>query len=878
MALAALATTVAVAFSAVPPAQADPADPWMDTRLSSDQRAALVLAEMTLEQKVALLVQTGGQGVPELGIPAIRGKDASNGVNLPLGSTALPVGVALASTFDDRLAVEYGAVGAREARAAGHNSVAAPSLDLARTPWNGRLWESTGEDPLLTGRIASGQTNGIQGEDVPAEAKHYNVYHQETRRGHVDAVLDERTLQEVYTRPWEKLVDEANPSSVMCSFNKVNGEFGCGSRLLLTTILKEQLGFKGYVQTDFNAAHGFDDYAAGMDTSGEQLTFSGANLEQAVLDGRVEEARVTDAVRRVLWSMFEFGIIDNPPVGSFVNPMPAAQALPQSMIEAGNRVATEVGAKGTVLLKNDARQLPLGGDVRSIAVIGSDADHYIDGGGSAAVATPTRLTTILDGLTARAGSGTTVRHAAGTDPVSTGDTLAGPAPIPSSVLTGVRASYHRGINSQATPAWTTREEKQINLRAGLSNDTVNTSQVRGLPWPLPVEPMSVRWTATLSAPATGSYGLSLTHLGTARLYLDGELVLEGDASGYATDTVQVDLVEGRPVDVRVDYTTDDPNQFDGGLNDQPGAMVRLGWTPPADVLSPQVREAVELARDSEVAVVVARDYTGEAADRADLTLPQDQDRLIREVAAVNPRTVVVLATSGAVLMPWLDQVPAVVEAWYGGQTQGTSVAAVLYGDVNPSGRLPITFPASEDQPQEMGVASPFADVDELSPTTTYDDGIHIGYRGYAKAGLEPLFPFGHGLSYSRFDYAKLKTKDVKVADATKPRGRDRQPRGLQASVSVEVTNTSRVAGSDVVQVYVGTLPTAQDTPVRQLAGYARVDLQPGRKGKVEVALDDRSLQYWDERADRWVTPTGTVAVYVGGSAAEARLAGSITLR
>ncbi|MGL3198865.1 MULTISPECIES: glycoside hydrolase family 3 C-terminal domain-containing protein [Curtobacterium] len=845
----------------------------MNTRLSADQRADLLVKRLTLDQKIEVLVQTGGEGVPEYGIPAIRGKDASNGIGLSNPTTALPVGLALASTFDDGLAEQYGAVAGREARASGFNSAAAPSVDLARNPWNGRGWESAGEDPLLTGNIGTAEVQGIQSERIPAEVKHYNVYNQESRRAHVDAVVDERTLQEVYTRPWEKIVQEAQPGSVMCSFNKINGEYGCGNKTLLNDILKEQLGAKGFVQSDFNAAHSLSDYAAGLDTSGETLQFSSTALKQAVVDGTVAESTVTASARRVLWSMFQYGIIDSPPPGSFTNPQPASPTLSQQVLNAGDAVSQKVGAAGTVLLKNDRSQLPLTSRQKRIAVIGSDADAYIDGGGSASVPTPAKLTTIVDGITARAGGRASVQYSAGTDPVSTGDTLPGPAPVPSTVLQGVQASYWLGANTNEGDAFTTRHEPNINLRTGLSNDTANTSQLPGLPMPLPVSPMTARYTGTMNVPTSGAYGLSLSSLGTSRLYLDDQLVLENDATSYGTKSITVPFRAGKPVSVRVDYTTDAPNQFDGSLNDQAGAMIRLGWTPPAGVQSPAVQQAVALAKRSDVAVVVARDYTGEAADRGSLTLPQGQDALISAVAAANPHTVVVLATSGAVLMPWLDKVPSVIEAWYGGQSQGKSVASVLWGDVNPSGRLPITFPATEEQPTAIGVQNSFKDVNVLNPTTTYADGVNIGYRGYAAKRIKPLFPFGSGLSYTTFDYSKLKAGDVRVDSPGRGGGAAKS-----ASISVEVRNAGRTAGTETVQVYVGKLPGQPSSPTRALAGYARVDLQPGKKAKVDVELDKRSLQYWDTARDAWVTPRGSVPIYVGSNASDVRLAGSVSLR
>ena len=847
-------------------ADVPPGMPWMNADLPSEERAAMVTAAMNLDQKVNLLVQSGGTGVPELGIPPIRSKDGCCGLAATgTASTALPVGVGLASTFDPTLARAYGAVAGEEARATGYNAIAGPTMDLVRTPFNGRMWEDLGEDPLLSGSTSANQTRGEQGASVSSLVKHYNLNNFETRRGNVDVLVDERTLEETYTRPWERLVNEANPGAVMCSFDKVNTEYACGNDVLLNQVLKRQLGFRGFVSSDFNAAHSFDDYAAGLDVSGPGLEFSGPALAQAVLAGEVSDLRVTNAARRVAYTLFEYGIVDNPPVGSFVNPQPAEPAIPAAMLDAHNAIATEVAGKAAVLLKNSGSTLPLASSTPSVAVIGSDADWYIDGGGSGAVVNPARLTTILDGLTARA-AGAQVTHSPGTDPVSLADTLPGPPPIPSGVLTDVSAEYRLGINNFEGAPVLARTEQQINLRTGISADTINTSQVPGVGVELASAPMSAVWTGTVVAPATGDYTLTMSHLGTARLYIDGTLVTTGAATPFTTDSAAINMAAGQRVPIRVEYTTDAPDQFNGGLNDQPGAMMRLGWTTPENVLPPLMQEAVTAAASASVAVVVARDYTGEAADRGSLTLPQDQDRLIQAVAEVNPNTVVVLATSGPVTMPWLQDVPSVMEVWYPGQAQGTAVAGLLYGDINPSGKLPVTFPASDAQAAEVAQPSPFSLITQVSPVVPYSEGVFVGYKEYVSRGLTPLFPFGHGLSYSSFSYGNLQA--TPLVDASDP----------AAEVSVQVRNLGTRTGEETVQVYVGNLPGDVPTPARQLAGFGSVTLPPGGIGTVTIALDPRSLQYWDIDANAWVTPTGTLPLYVGRSVADTRLAGSISIQ
>ncbi len=848
------------------PLQDEADQPWRNTALSPDLRALLVANAMTLEQKVDYLIQSGGPGVPELGLPAIRSKDGCCGLALEdTVTTALPVGVGLASTFSDTYARAYGAVGGEEARATGWNALAGPTMDLVKTPYNGRMWEDLGEDPLLSGSTSAAQIQGEQGAGISALVKHYNLNNFESRRGHVDVEVDERTLQETYTRPWETVVRDADPGAIMCSFNQVNGEFACGNDDLLNRILKTQLGFPGFVSSDFNAAHSFADYAAGLDVAGPGLEFSGPALLAAVQNGEVSEARVTDAVRRVARTMFAKGIFDSPPPGSFVNPQPTEVPVPANLLDAHADIAEDIAENAAVLLKNDGA-LPLASTTGSIGVIGSDADWYIDGGGSGAIPNPARLTTILDGITARAG-GAPVEYAEGTDPVSLADTLPGAPPIPSTVLTNVQAEYRSGINNFTGPTEVARPELQINLRTGISADTINTSQVPGLPVPLVSAPMSVVWTGTLVAPATGDYTLTMAHLGTARLYIDNTLVSTGEAAPYNQAEAAINLAAGQQVPIRVEYTTDAPNQFNGGLNDQPGAMMRLGWFAPENALSPSIQEAVEVASRNSVAVVVARDYTGEAADRGTLTLPQDQDRLIRAVAAANPNTVVVLATSGPVTMPWIDAVPSVLETWYPGQAQGTAVASLLFGDANPSGKLPVTFPVSEEQAQQAGQQNTFNLINEVDPVVPYVEGVFVGYKSYTTQGLTPLFPFGHGLSYTRFQYGNLLATPVVPADDPG-----------SAEVSVQVTNLGTRTGKETVQVYVGNLPTVIPTPARQLAGYGSITLPPGAAGTVNIDLDARSLQYWDIASGGWVTPTGQVPIYVGSSVDDTRLAGFITVQ
>jgi beta-glucosidase len=438
--------------------------------------------------------------------------------------------------------------------------------------------------------------------------------------------------------------------------------------------------------------------------------------------------------------------------------------------------------------------------------------------------------------------------------------------VPSSVLApagagpgvqGLRAEYWTNTSFQGAPALVrTDRQAALNLGVLFALPGFNASSLPPVPPELVGGPISVRWTGTITAPVTGDYTLALTSLGGSRLYLDGQLLVDHwGPHDLATRSATVHLVAGQPHTIRVDYTADHPSV--GGLV---GAEVKLGWRHPAHAVPAAVRRAAALAKASDVAVVVVRDYETEQGDRPNLVLPNEQDQLIRAVAAANPRTVVVLNTGAPVTMPWLGRVPAVLEAWYPGQEQGNAIADVLFGDVNPSGKLPVTFPTSLR-------ATPIRSARQypgVNGRVHYTERIFVGYRGYDQFRIDPLFPFGYGLSYTSFGYGRL---HVKESHKDKP-----------ARVSFTVRNTGRRAGSEVAQVYVGRLPTSVPTPPKQLAGFARVTLKPGERDKVTIEVSRRSLSYWSTSANQWVTPKGRVRVYVGSSSRDTRLVGTIDVR
>src|SRR5712691_4854671 len=782
--------------------------PWLNTSLSADERAALLLAQMTLEEKVGMVHGKSNDAysmapITRLGIPALTMADGPAGINEGK-ATALPAPIGLAATWDLAAAEQYGELLGREAEATGHNVFLGSCLDIARVPVYGRLFEAFGEDPVLTGLMAVRSIQGVQRHPIVATAKHYNVNTQEENRLVIDAQLDERTLQEIYTLPFVLAVQEGQVGAVMSAYNKVNGVYSCENPHLLTSILKQQLGFKGWVMSDFEATHSTVEAAnAGLDQEMPSAKFFGEQLLSALKTGQVSLGTLEDKVWRILRTMFAFGLFEHP-----------VQVRPLPVQEHGKQ-AREIAGKGIVLLKNAGGLLPLSSQqVRSVAVIGGDADHNIAGGGSSLVK-PTYLVSMLEGIRRRVGEGVRVEYAEGVDPASAVDLLPGPPLVPSSILTpagsgpqvhGLHAKYWTNTRFEGEPKLV-RTDRQVALNLGFFNYSIfNASSLR-----TPEEfnnAISVRWTGSLSGPVTGEYTLSLTHLGTARLYLDGQLLIDDPGITLETRSVRLHLVADQPHALRIDYAADRPEQYTpvpGELSTSGliGSKVRLGWEHPADMVSPAMQEAASLAARSDVAVVVVRDYRNEHADLPSLTLSNEQDLLVQTVVAANPRTIVALATGGPVLLPWLDQVPAVLESWYGGQEQGNALADVLFGDVTPSGKLPVTFPRS-DQDTPVSEPSQYARRDDF--IAHYSEGLAVGYRGYDQFGIEPLFPFGYGLSYTSFAYDRLYV-EPETTDGTRP-----------IQVRFTVSNTGARVGAEVAQIYLG-LPASTSEPPRRLVGW-----------------------------------------------------------
>lgn len=843
-------------------------------------RARELLNRMTLDDKVNMLHGElnnyyGFYNAPiaSLGIPALTMADGPAGVRVAdpnvngQRATQLPTPIALAATWSSALAERYGRVVGSEAHSTNHNVSLGPVLDIARVPWWGRVPETYGEDPLLVGTLGTADIRGIQSSPVIATLKHFLAYTQETNRlFNGNMIVDDRTLQEIYARPVGMAVRDGNPGAAMCSFNKISGTYSCEDDKSLNGILKTQFRFKGWVMTDYNARFdtvpailgGLDQDMPGNFTPNVgpgDCRFCGPLLD-AVRSGQVPMSRIDDAVLRILRQMFEHGLFDTPPV---VQPLPEAEHAAESQA---------IAEKAMVLLKNDANALPLQAGISSIAVIGADADVDVALGGSGRVK-PTSSVTPLDGIRLRAGPGVNVQYVSGSDPVTAVSLLPGPDPVPSDFLIpsngqghGLRAEYFLNPNFSGTPLLD-RTDPYAALNGGFflfEGLTGGSPHFPDQPPSLNTN-CSIRWTGQLVAPVQGNYEFALSTTGTSRLTLDGNLVLSTQhaavAGDFKTVTTLVQLQSGSVHSVSVEFINDGPQQATDA-----GPQFKFGWIPPAGVVAPQAAAAAELARKAQAAVVFVRDYGGEGGDKSTLRLPNGQGDLIRQVAAANPHTIVVLTVAAGVqTSDWDSTVPAILQAWYGGQGQGTTIARILFGDVNPSGKLPLTVPVDDTH---TPVSSP-EQFPGINLDSKFSEGIFVGYRGYEQLGIKPSYAFGHGLSYTTYTYSNLRVSS-NVNDAG---------RASQAEVTVNVRNAGSVAGTEIVQVYAGQLNAPVPTARKSLAGFATVDLKPGEAKDVTITLDPKSFSYWDVDKGRWILARGQIPVMVGASSVDLRLTGDI---
>ncbi|WP_423605620.1 beta-glucosidase H [Sphingomonas sp. MS122] len=830
---AAIALTVGMAM----PAGAQEAAPvYRDAKAQLEARVDDLMARLTLDEKILLLAGESSMAlnpIPRLGVPAVKMTDGPTGVRSPDGkpATVFPVGVALAASWNPELAGAVGAAIARETKAHGADVLLAPTVNIVRTPRWGRNFETYSEDPWLTAQLALGYVRGAQAEGIGVSIKHFAANNQESYRFVVDSVVDQRTLREIYLPAFEAVVREADPWSVMASYNKINGTYAAENRWLLTDLLKTEWGYRGFVVSDWGATHSTAPAAnAGLDLEmpGPPKHF-GDKLKAAVAAGEVSQAQIEANARRMVRLIVRSGVIER---GSS---RPAAAQPPR---QAG--VARKAAEEAMVLLKNEG-VLPLDRAIRSLAVIGPNADVVrIQGGGSSNVV-PFETQTPLEALRA-ALPGVRVSYEKGVDNEETPPAADAKLFSPGAARgeTGLTASYYMSEDASGAPTKTERVTRFVRWISG----NVAGPKVTGY--------AAIRWEGMFWPRTSGVHEFSVRGTGAPRITLDGKVVLDKaskivpdnrDVLGFPVPrrTVQVELEVGRGYPIRVDYAN-------GGT---PYENLSFGVREPL----PSFDAAVAAARAADAAIVIVGSSStteGEGYDRASLDLPGEQNRLVEAVVAANPRTAVVVNAGAAMTMPWHERVPAILDMWLPGEGGAAALADVLTGKINPSGKLPVTFvQRTEDDP-----------VDLKSSKSAYSEGLLVGYRGYRARGTKPLFPFGHGLSYTSFAYSPIKLP----AHANG---------GTPVAVRLTVRNTGKRAGQEVVQLYVEPVEPQPGEPPRTLRAFRKVAIPAGAQREVTLTLDPRAFAFYDPEAGGWRVRAGAYRVLAGASSEDIRQTGTI---
>lgn len=793
------------------------------------ERTDKLLKAMTTEEKAALV--TGGdmwhtRGVERLGVPKLKMTDGPNGARgdglMGTGSrtACIPSGAALGATWDPALVQQLGQLLGDEAVAKRAQVLLAPTINLHRSPKGGRNFECFSEDPILTGRLAAAFVRGVQSRGVATTAKHFVGNDSEFERNSIDTQVDERTLRELYLVPFEHAVKDGGARGVMSAYNRLNGTFCADNHWLLTTVLREQWGFDGFVVTDWFGARSTVDMAnagVSLEMPGEGLWY-GDLLTEAVNAGEVPLTALDRIAADVLTLMERTGALDHRNDFSEVElDRPADRAL-----------IRRAAAAGSVLLRNDG-VLPLSPSrIAKLAVFGPNAfNAKVMGGGSAQV-NAYRTTSPLDALRARLPD-TEVVWEKGCDIDLTCAALTKPL-----VQGTVTVDYFDGFDLGAPG--------ETHGRAGDAKATLRMGgfdfMAFGVPAPgVSAEAYSLRATATVLPASTGVYEFRLVQCGRTRVLVDGEVVLDattGDFErgsaffGFGTEEIvaPIDLVEGQPIEVTAEFANRDSVLLSG---------MRLGLlaTAEEDLLS----RAVELAADSDAAVVVVGtndDWETEGRDRTHWELPGDQPELIRRVAAANERTIVVLNVGAPHDLSWLDEPAAVLSVGFGGQELGDAIVDMLLGEVEPSGRAPTTIGARYEH---FGAYLNYPGENSI---VRYGEGLFSGHRFHDALGLEPAVEFGFGLSYTTFEMSEPRIVPGASAAA-----------GCTISVEVDVTNTGERRGSEVVQVYVEPLGPQIVRPVRELKAFGKVTLDPGETATVTLDLEPRAFAYYDVADPFW---------------------------
>jgi beta-glucosidase len=814
-----------------------------------ETKAKEMLSKLTLEKKIKLI---GGvdsmftNSMPSINLPRLKMSDASVGVRTWGPTTAYAGGVALAATWDRDFAKELGEGLGRDARARGVNFLLGPGVNIARSPVNGRNFEYLSEDPFLNGAIVVPYIEGVQSQGVSATVKHYALNNEEYNRHNVDVTADERTMREIYLPAFEAAVTTGHVGAVMDSYNLINGSHATQNDFLNLKVLKGDWEFKGVLMSDWDAT--YDGVAAannGLDLEMPSPRFMNEQtLVPAVKNGAVKESTIDDKVLRILRLALRYHWLDRPQF----DPTDSTYSV------ADRPVALKGALESITLLKNDGHVLPLDPTkMKTIAIVGPDAWPAVTGGGGSSTAEAFQPVSIVTGIA----------------------NLVGP---------DVHVLYTRGLPEMNDIFRQTHWEPGMNEATYPSKDFTGTPQTADThdinnykqEWwgPADKTPRSIRYTVSFKAPKTGKYLVLAAASGNDHytVSVDGKQIIEQkQIEGQHPESATIELNAGQTAKVVADY-----------LPGFQGNRFSLGIANEEDMISAEVKQYASVADVVIVAVGFNSTFESEGFDRS-FALPWGQDALIEAAVAANPHTIVTFIGGGAFdTHRWLDKVPALVHAWYPGQEGGTAVADVLFGKHDPEGRLPISFDRSWQTDPSYDYYYPIKGADtklrvvennhppeELNiEHVTYGDKLMVGYRYWTTTGKHPLFPFGFGLSYTTFSFSKLEAPSLATIGTIDPKG---------VPVSFDVTNTGRVEGAEVAQLYVSDPSAKANRPERELKGFEKVRLAPGETRHVTINLDARSFSYWDEAKHGWTIDPGKFVILVGDSSENTPLHAELTL-
>jgi len=806
----------------------------LQNKPDTESKITQLISKLTLEEKIKMLGGTGFDTpeIQRLNIPALRMTDGPAGVRWGT-ATAFPGPISLAASWNRDLVFRVAQAMAEEVKLKNKNVLLAPCVNIHRFPLGGRNFESYGEDPYLTGQTAVAFIRGIQDKHVVATVKHFAANNQEWERAKVNIKIDERTLREIYLPAFRAAVQDGGVFSVMAAYNKLNGYYCTENKHLLTDILKNEWGFDGYVVSDWGATHNTVRAAnAGLDIEMPYDKHFGDSLLTAVRKGEVSEQTIDDKVSRILRVMFKAGLMDT----LHRNPVDEKEVY-----KTHKSLALEAAEKGIVLLKNSDSLLPLQKEnIKTIAVVGPNAAYAISGGGGSSQVHPLYKVSPLESILHYVGDDVEVLYASGL--AMDGDIL----PVepqflftPNKKSQGLQGDYFQSTDFSGDPVFT-RTDEQITFNFGYDAPKYEMNAIDD------GNRYGIRWTGFLKAPRTGIYELLLLSDGGARVFVDGNQVIDDtDNKRVKLRTVRVFLEKGKFTPVKIEY-----------VSWWSVSEVKFGWRIPD--FDP-VQQAVKLAEKADVTILVtglSNHFESESGDLKRFTFPQ-QDTFINAVLDANPNTVVVMYNGSPYsIKEWAGKAKAIVEAWYGGQEQGNALAKVLFGDYNPSGKLPFSFISdSTDCPAFEGYRN-----NDLE--AGYSEGIFVGYRYLDKENISPVFPFGHGLSYTTFAYSNMNV-EVKN-DST-------------AVVTLTIKNTGKRTGTETAQIYISDTESSVSRPVKELKGFWQVTLKPGEEKVLEITLNKEPFAFYDNTENRWTVEPGIFIIMAGSSSGDIRIQKEVVL-